>query len=89
VKGIQGGVFVEFTLMPDGRSRNPRIIYSVPTNTFEPTVRDGLLHSEFAVKSESKAISMAERLKWDVAPLNDRLARYTANQPWYGTLLDF
>src|SRR6267378_6832257 len=33
--------------MPDGRSRNPRIIYAVPQGTFEPTVRDALLHSEF------------------------------------------
>jgi TPR repeat protein len=42
-----------------------------------------------AVKSQSKAVSMAEHLKWDVAPLNERLAHYTASQPWYGTLLEF
>jgi hypothetical protein len=41
------------------------------------------------VKSESKAITMAQRLKWDITPLNARLAHYTANQPWYGALLDF
>jgi hypothetical protein len=44
---IQGQVYVEFSVMPDGRSRNPRIIYAVPEGIFEPTVRDGLLHSEF------------------------------------------
>jgi hypothetical protein len=32
---------------------------------------------------------MAQYLKWDVAPLNERLAHYTASQPWYGTLLEF
>ena len=42
-----------------------------------------------AVKSQSKAVSMAQYLKWDVAPLNERLAHYTASQPWYGTLLEF
>jgi putative SOS response-associated peptidase YedK len=42
-----------------------------------------------AVKSQSKAVSMAGHLKWDVAPLNERLAHYTASQPWYGTLLEF
>jgi len=42
-----------------------------------------------AVKSEKTALSLAQRLKWDVAPMNDRMARYTANQPWYGTLLEF
>jgi hypothetical protein len=42
-----------------------------------------------AVKSERKAVTMAGRLKWDITPLNARLVQYTANQPWYGALLDF
>jgi uncharacterized protein len=42
-----------------------------------------------AVKSEEKALHKAQRLKWDIAPLNDRLAHYAANEPWYGSLLDF
>lgn len=42
-----------------------------------------------AVKSEEKALAMARRLKWDEAPLDARLARYAADQPWYGSLLDF
>jgi TPR repeat protein len=42
-----------------------------------------------AVKSEEKALAMAHRLKWDAAPLTERLAHYAANQPWYGTLLAF
>jgi len=46
--GIEGEVYVEFSVMPDGRSRIPRIIYAVPNGAFETTVRDALLHSEFA-----------------------------------------
>jgi tetratricopeptide (TPR) repeat protein len=42
-----------------------------------------------AVKSQDKAISMAQHLKWDVVPLNERLAHYTENQPWHGALLEF
>jgi TPR repeat protein len=42
-----------------------------------------------AVKSEEKALARARRLKWDVKPLDERLAHYAANQPWYGSLLDF
>jgi uncharacterized protein len=42
-----------------------------------------------AVKSQRRAISMAERLSWDLTPLKERLARYESNQPWYGDLLVF
>ena len=48
MRGAEGQVYVEFSVMPDGRSRNPRIIYALPTGFFEPTVRAALLHSEFA-----------------------------------------
>lgn len=40
-----------------------------------------------AADSERRAISMASRLHWDLGPLNERLARYQAHQPWYGNLL--
>src|SRR6266403_1878838 len=40
-----------------------------------------------AVSSERRAIAMATKLKWDLAPLNERLARYESRQPWYGDLL--
>jgi len=54
-RGIQGQVYVEFSVMPDGRSRNPRIIYAVPQGAFEPTVRDALLRSEFASGSTGRS----------------------------------
>jgi uncharacterized protein len=44
---------------------------------------------EQAVKSERKALSMAQALNWDLTPLNERLGRYVARQPWYGNLLEF
>jgi TonB family protein len=47
-KGIQGNAYVEFTVMPDGRARNPRVIYSVPTGFFEEAARVAILKSEFS-----------------------------------------
>jgi TonB family protein len=44
---IQGDVFVEFVVMPDGSSRNPRIIYAVPNGIFESTVRAAVLHTHY------------------------------------------
>lgn len=46
-KGIQGEVFVEFIVAPDGRARIPRILYAVPTGYFESTVRDSVLRSSY------------------------------------------
>ncbi len=42
-----------------------------------------------AVKTEQKALAKARALRWDTAPLQDRLGHYVANQPWHGSLLDF
>jgi uncharacterized protein len=46
-KGIQGQAYVELTVMPDGRARNPRVVYSVPTGYFEEAARAAILRSEF------------------------------------------
>jgi len=46
-RGIQGGVVVEFSIMPDGRSRNPRILYAIPAGVFEAAVRANLALSDF------------------------------------------
>jgi TonB family protein len=45
--GVQGNVFVEFVVMPDGSTRNPRILYAVPTGAFEPAVRTMVLHLRY------------------------------------------
>jgi hypothetical protein len=66
----------------------------MPTRTTACEIRAAAQASdgEFkeAIKSEKKALSLGQRLKWDVTAMNDRMAHYTAaSQPWYGTLLEF
>jgi uncharacterized protein len=46
-KGVQGEVYVEFVVAPDGRARMPRILYAVPTGYFESTVRDSVMRSSY------------------------------------------
>ena len=46
-KGIQGQAYVELTVMPDGRARNPRVVYAVPAGYFEEAARTAILKSEF------------------------------------------
>ncbi len=45
--GIQGEVYVEFVVAPDGRARLPRILYAVPMGHFEDLVRDSVMRSSF------------------------------------------
>lgn len=45
---LQGAIFVQFTLMPDGSPRFPRIIEAVPAGVFEAMVRDSVLRSQFS-----------------------------------------
>ncbi|MGQ0836121.1 MAG: hypothetical protein ACT4O5_14615 [Gammaproteobacteria bacterium] len=40
-----------------------------------------------ATTDQTRAIELAKKLGWDLAPQEERLARYRANQPWYGDLL--
>jgi TonB family protein len=44
-KGVQGEVYVEFVVAPDGHPRIPRILYAVPVGFFEDTVRDSVMRS--------------------------------------------
>lgn len=46
-RGIQGQVYVEFLVAPDGRARMPRILYAVPPSHFESAVRDSVMRSQF------------------------------------------
>ena len=45
--GIQGHAYMEFTVMPDGRARNPRVVYAVPSGVFEESARRMIMRSEF------------------------------------------
>lgn len=47
-KGIEGNVFIAFTLMPDGHARLPRAILDVPQGVFGAAARKSLLHDSFA-----------------------------------------
>jgi TonB family protein len=44
-KGVQGEVYVEFVVAPDGHPRIPRILYAVPGGYFESSVRESVLRS--------------------------------------------
>ena len=46
-KGVQGEVYVEFVVAPDGHPRIPRILYAVPVGFFEDTVRDSIMRSVY------------------------------------------
>jgi len=46
-KSMQGSVFVEYTLMPDGTARLPRITLGVPPETFDAAVRKSILRDKF------------------------------------------
>ena len=46
-KGVQGEVYVEFIVAPDGHARIPRILYALPEGYFEETVRDSVMRSIF------------------------------------------
>lgn len=47
-RGIQGDVFVAYTLMPDGRARIPRVILEVPPGIFGAATRESILRDGFA-----------------------------------------
>jgi uncharacterized protein len=42
-----------------------------------------------AIKSQSEALTKATELGWDLTPLKQRMALYTAHQAWSGDLLAF
>lgn len=46
-KGVQGGGYVEFTVMPDGRARSPRLLHVLPMGYFEKAIRESVRKSKF------------------------------------------
>src|SRR5437016_2124126 len=55
--GIQGDVVVDATVPPDGSTRNPRVVYAIPSGVFEPTARAMALHLRWhPADKESRAI---------------------------------
>jgi TonB family protein len=52
--GISGSVIVEATIHPDGRARNPRVIFGMPPDTFSKAGRQAAFESEFLPSQESE-----------------------------------
>ena len=46
-RGIQGEAYVEFVVAPDGHTRIPRILYSLPGGFFEDAVRESVMRSVY------------------------------------------
>jgi TonB family protein len=46
-RGIEGHVYVEFTIPPDGHPRLPRILYAIPGPGFDRMVIDNVMHSTY------------------------------------------
>jgi uncharacterized protein len=68
-KGIEGGVYVEFTVMPDGRARNPRIVYSVPVEVFDTAARSTVFRTEFqpaSTKGVPEPCTMALMVRYTI-----------------------
>ncbi len=77
--GVQGDVLGEFTLMPDGTTRFPRIVYSVPSEIFDAQVRHSLLHSRFAPRPGAAPVQCYISYRFVLKPQPDsgeRLREY-------------
>ncbi|HEY0803216.1 MAG TPA: energy transducer TonB, partial [Steroidobacteraceae bacterium] len=62
-KGVQGEIYAEFVVAPDGHPRMPRIVYAVPTGYFESTVRDSVLRSLFLpARIDGKPVSSSSSM---------------------------
>lgn len=46
-RGIQGKVYVEFIVAPDGHPRMPRVLYALPAGYFEDFVRESVMRSTY------------------------------------------
>ncbi len=48
LRGMQGRFVVQFTLMPDGTARNPRVVFGLQAPQFDQAARAGVLMAKFA-----------------------------------------
>jgi TonB family protein len=62
---IQGAVYMEFTVMPDGRARNPRVVFAVPADTFDEAARRTIMRSEYS-PSTQKGVPVPCTVGWTV-----------------------
>jgi TonB family protein len=81
-RGIEGSVYIEFTVMPDGRARNPRVVYSLPLETFDSAARRLVLHTEFSpasLRGVPQTCTMAIMVRFE----------FTHNDETYGNLMSY
>jgi TonB family protein len=73
-RGIQGEVYVEFIVAPDGRARLPRILHAVPSGVFDSAVRDNVMRTQYLpgrIKGEPVATPISTfynfKMNWSAA----------------------
>jgi TPR repeat protein len=79
-KGVQGQAYVELTVMPDGRARNPRVVYAVPAGYFEEAAR-AARQMDYGKSDYSKLDSFVDNAKKQAEAGDPR------SQMLYGLLL--
>lgn len=52
-QGLSGNVYLEFTVMPDGRARNPRAYFALPRLSFDAAAAGVIFNSTFKPKQEN------------------------------------
>ena len=75
-KGVQGEVYVEYIVAPDGHARMPRILYALPSGFFESTVRESVMQNLYLParingQPVSTSASMLYHFKVDAVSLRD------------------
>jgi uncharacterized protein len=80
-KGVQGEVYVEFVVAPDGHPRVPRILYAVPSGYFEDSVRDSVLRSTYLpARINGRPISAPASIMYNFAVPGASLGDYLGLQ---------
>lgn len=64
----QGRVLVEYTVMPDGTARLPRVLYAYPPQEFEANAREAALRSRYARRAGAAPLRCVE---WEDFSLRD------------------
>ncbi|MGH8284163.1 MAG: TonB family protein, partial [Steroidobacteraceae bacterium] len=68
--GMEGDVYAEYVVMPDGRVHQPRIVFAAPRGVFDESVRESVRQSTFKpAMADGKAVACSNgifyRFTWD------------------------
>jgi len=61
-QGIQGNVYMQFTVMADGTTRSPRVLFSLPVGVFDATVRRAVLRTQYVARAAGASPAHCEVL---------------------------